>query len=67
MQKEWTDAAIILARMYGVAETLNPLPCRSQTEVVELITGWAAEYIEFKETDKETDILPFFERKIKEL
>ena len=63
MEKEFIDAVIILSRMYGVAETLNPIPYRSNADVPELIRDWAAEYIE----SQEADILRFFEKKIKDL
>lgn len=63
MEKEFIDAVIILSRLYGVAETLNPFPCRSNADMLELIRDWAAEYIE----SQETDILRFFEKKIKDL
>lgn len=62
MEKELIDTAIILSRMYGVAETLNPFPCRSNADILELIRDWAAEYIE----SQEADILRFFEKKIKD-
>lgn len=62
MEKEFIDAVIILSRMYGVAETLNPIPYRSNADMLELMRDWAAEYIE----SKETDILRFFEKKIKD-
>ena len=62
MEKEFIDAVIILSRLYGVAETLNPFPCRSNADMLELIRDWAAEYIE----SQETDILRFFEKKIKD-
>ena len=63
MEKEFIDAVIILSRMYGVAETLNPFPCRSNADILELMRDWAEEYIE----SKETDIVHFFEKKIKDL
>ena len=63
MEKEFIDALIILSRMYGVAETLNPIPYRSDADILELMRDWAAEYIE----SQEADILRFFERKIKDL
>ena len=63
MEKEFIDAVIILSRLYGVAETLNPFPCRSNADMLELIRDWAAEYIE----SKETDIVHFFEKKINNL
>lgn len=60
MEKEFIDALIILSRMYGVAETLNPFPYRSNADILELMREWAVEYIE----SKETDIVHFFEKKI---
>lgn len=51
--------AVILARMYGVKETLEPLPCISNEKMVDLITKWTEEYFD----TAEEDIVRFFESK----
>lgn len=52
--------ALQLARMYGVAETLHPIPYLPMEEFVSLMETWAAE----QETRQETSILAFFEEKM---
>lgn len=51
------ETAIILARMYGVKETLESLPLVSNEDFVSLITERAEEYLN---TGTE-DIVSFFE------
>lgn len=51
--------AVILARMYGVKETLEPLPRMPNKEMVDLIIKWTEEYLD---TEQE-DIVRFFEYK----
>ena len=51
------ETAIVLARMYGIKETLEPLPGISNEEVVVLIEKWAKEFLE----TGEHDIIQFFE------
>lgn len=52
--------ALQLARMYGVAETLHPIPFLPTEEFILQIERWAAEY----ESQKGGDILAFFEEKM---
>ena len=54
------ELAICFARMWGVAETLSPLPNLSFPEVKERMIQWAMEFIE----GREEDILMFFRRKL---
>lgn len=61
MNKKYLETAIVLARMYGIAETLNPWDYLENEDFIAKITEWADEF-----TGTETaDILAFFESKIK--
>lgn len=62
-KKQVYETAICLARMWGVAETLEPLPNRSFQEVKNTVIEWAEDYL----TGKEPDLTVFFAGKIKEL
>lgn len=59
LEHETLKTAIILARMYGIRETLEPLPRMPNEEMVDLITKWTEEYLD---TEQE-DIVRFFEYK----
>lgn len=61
-KKQVYETAICLARMWGVAETLEPLPNRSFQEVKNTVIEWAEAYV----TGKEQDLTVFFVRKMKE-
>lgn len=61
MDKKHLETAIILARMYGIAETLNPWDCLENEELIAKITEWADEFMGLGNAD----ILEFFESKIK--
>lgn len=56
------ELAICFARMWGVAETLSPLPNLGFSEVKERMIRWAEEYA----ADGEEDFLLFFQRKLAE-
>lgn len=60
MSEEYIDAAIKLARLYGIAETLNPWEHMDNKEFTTMIEQWTNEYLN---TDNK-DILSFFESKI---
>ena len=47
------ETAIILARMYGMKENLEPLPCISNKKMVALILKWTEEYFDIWEEDIE--------------
>lgn len=51
------ETAIIMARMYGVKETLEPLPCMSNEKMTDLILKWTEVYFD----TGEEDIEQFFE------
>ena len=58
------ETAIILARMYGIFETLHPIAFRENEAVVALMEQWAEEYLHMeKETGNEPDLTKFFEEK----
>ena len=52
-----------LSRLYGISETLKPLPCRKQDDVYELIMSWTKEYLK----EQNMDLVAFFEMKINDL
>lgn len=45
------EAAICFARMWGIHETLEPLPNLGFDRIRELVLGWAREYMEGGEED----------------
>lgn len=57
LERRKLETAVILARMYGVKETLEPLPFVSNEDIVILITKWAEEYL----NTGAGDIVSFFE------
>ena len=57
LEHEKLKTAVILARMYGVKETLEPVPCISNEKMVDLILKWTEEYFD----TAEEDIEQFFE------
>ncbi len=61
MDKKYLQTAIVLARMYGIAETLNPWDYLENEELIAKITEWADEFMGMGNAD----ILAFFESKIK--
>lgn len=57
LERKRLETAIILARMYGIKETLEPLQCISNKKMIVQIEKWTEEYLE-SELD---DIIRFFE------
>lgn len=55
------ETAICLARMWGIAETLEPLPNKSFQDVKNMVIEWAEDYI----TTGEQDLVEYFVKKIK--
>ena len=62
MNKKYLETAIELARMYGIAETLNPWDYLENEDFIAKITEWADEFMGMETS---SDILAFFESKIK--
>ena len=56
------ELAIYFARMWGVAETLEPLPHMDFKKVRDTVIEWAVECVD----DQEEDFVKFFQNKIKE-
>lgn len=59
--EEYYRCAIMLARMYGVAETLEERKFLPTYEFVQMMEQWAIEFIQ----SEEMDIIHFFEQKLK--
>ncbi|MCM1162005.1 MAG: hypothetical protein NC412_12365 [Roseburia sp.] len=59
IEHEKLKTAILLARMYGIKETLEPLPYISNEKMADLIRKWTEEYLD----TEEEDIVRFFESK----
>lgn len=60
IEKEYNYIAVTLARLYGIAETLNPWEYKKNQEFFHMIEEWTNEFLE---SDYQ-DILEFFEFKI---
>lgn len=61
MERNYLETAIILSRMYGVAETLKPWEYMENEEFIEKIREWTDEFLSMENTD----LLQFFESKVK--
>jgi len=59
MDEKYLETALILARLYGIAETLNPWEYMENGEFARTIKAWTDEFMEAGNGD----ILKFFERK----
>ena len=60
--QKFLKTAIMLSRMYGVAETLEPLPAIPQEKLTPMICDWTAEYLQ-----SNGDMTDFLYKKIKGL
>lgn len=60
-EKEYRKSAITLARLYGIAETLNPWDYVENDKFIYKIEEWTEEFL----LSDSKDILQFFESKIK--
>ena len=61
MEKKYLETAVTLARMYGVAETLQPWEHLGNEEFIAKIEKWTDEFLSMENAD----ILKFFESKTK--
>lgn len=61
MNNKYIETAITLARLYGIAETLQPWEYLENDKFKSIIISWTEEYLK---NDKQ-DILSFFETKVK--
>lgn len=59
MDEQYLESAILFARMYGIAETLNPWANLNNEKFISLIKEWTDEFLAMGDTD----ILKFFESK----
>ena len=62
MENQYIRAAVTLARLYGIAETLEPWEYLANEEFLLLMDCWAREFL----CANDGDILTFFEAKVKE-
>lgn len=60
MDNNYLESAILLARLYGIAETLNPWAYLENEKFISLIKEWTNEFLSIGDTD----ILKFFESKV---
>ena len=60
MDNKYLESAILLARLYGIAETLKPWVYLENEKFISLIKEWADEF----QSMENGDILKFFESKI---
>ncbi len=60
--KKVYETAICLSRMWGIAETLEPLPNINFEAGRDMVIAWAGEFL----AGKEKDLVKFFLGKIKE-
>ncbi len=60
MNKQYIEAALALARLYGIAETLHPWDYLENDKFVERIQAWTDEFL----SADGTDLVSFFESKI---
>ncbi len=61
MDRKYLETAVILARMYGIAETLNPWEHMENEKFIEKIREWTEEFLNLENAD----LLKFFESKVK--
>lgn len=61
MNNKYIETAITLARLYGIAETLQPWEYLENNKFKSIIISWTEEYLK---NDKQ-DIISFFETKVK--
>ncbi len=57
MDKRYLETAVILARMYGVAETLHPWEFLENEKFIAKIDKWTGEFLRMEDAD----LLKFFE------
>ncbi len=60
MEKKYLESAILFARLYGIAETLNPWAYVENEKFICMIREWTEEYLRMESED----ILKFFDLKI---
>lgn len=62
MNEKYFESAILFARLYGIAETLNPWEYMENEKFISMIGEWADEFVSMGNGD----VLRFFESKIEQ-
>ena len=62
MDKKYLESAILFARLYGIAETLNPWENMENEKFLSMIQEWTEEFLSMESED----ILKFFEQKTRQ-
>lgn len=62
MNEKYLDSAMLFARLYGIAETLNPWEYMENEKFISMIGEWADEFVSMGNGD----VLRFFESKIEQ-
>lgn len=62
MNEKYLESAMLFARLYGIAETLNPWSNVDNETFLYMIKEWTDEFV----NTKNNDILTFFESKIEQ-
>lgn len=62
MNEKYLDSAMLFARLYGIAETLNPWEYMENEKFISMIWEWADEFVSMGNGD----VLRFFESKIEQ-
>lgn len=60
MEKKYLESAILVARLYGIAETLHPWAYVENRKFISMIRKWTDEFVSMENED----VLKFFESKI---
>lgn len=60
MNEKYLESAILFARLYGIAETLEPWDYMGNEKFVSIIKTWTDEFL----STENNSILKFFESKI---
>ncbi len=61
MENQYIQVAVTLARLYGIAETLEPWEYLENSDFICIIDNWTREFLR----TNDCDILTFFEQKVK--
>lgn len=62
MNEKYLESAMLFARLYGIAETLNPWANMDNETFIRMMKEWTDEFV----NTGDNDILTFFESKIEQ-
>ena len=62
MNEKYLESAMLFARLYGIAETINPWTNIDNETFIRMIKEWTDEFV----NTGDNDILTFFESKIEQ-